>query len=125
MKSNKTTVIILILLTCLMILIPLFAIRGAEFEGSDGAGSDMVEEIMDENGEGYKPWFKPVLETILGGEIPSEMETLFFCIQTGIGVGIIAYCFGYLVSRKKYSGAKNVQNEQNQQTQSEPENSPV
>ena len=125
MKSNKTTVIILILLTCLMILIPLFAIRGAEFEGSDGAGSDMVEEIMDENGEGYKPWFKPVLETILGGDIPSEMETLFFCIQTGIGVGIIAYCFGYLVSRKKYSGAKNVQNEQNQQTQSEPENSPV
>ena len=106
MKSNKTTVIILILLTLLVILVPLFAVRGAEFEGSDGAGSEMVEEIMGENGEDYEPWFEPILETLIGGELPGEMETLFFCLQTGLGVGIIAYCFGYLVSRKKYSGAK-------------------
>jgi cobalt/nickel transport protein len=102
MKSNKITVIILISLTLLIIFVPLFLIKGAQFEGSDGAGSDMVEEIA----ENYEPWFTPVLETLIGGELPGEMETLFFCIQTGIGVGIIAYCFGYLVSRKKYSGEK-------------------
>jgi len=101
MKNNKITVTVLIILTLLIILIPLFAIRGAEFGGSDDAGSDMVEEVI---GEEYEPWFEPILETILGGELPGEMETLFFCLQTGIGVGIIAYCFGYLVSRKKYSG---------------------
>ena len=98
MKKRTTTVVILIVLTALVILFPLFWLQGAEFEGSDGQGSEMVEEIM---GEGFEPWFDPILETLIGGELPAEMETLFFCIQTGIGVGIIAFCFGYLVARKK------------------------
>ncbi|MDR0459664.1 MAG: hypothetical protein LBG68_04255, partial [Coriobacteriales bacterium] len=49
-------------------------------------------------------WFEPVLETLIGGELPGEIESLFFCIQTGIGVGIIAYSFGYLVARKRFGG---------------------
>ena len=98
---KKTIVIILILLTSVVAFAPLFLLRGAKFEGSDGAGSEMVEEVTD--GE-YATWFDPVLETLIGGELPREMETLFFCIQTGIGVGIIAYCFGYLAARKKYGG---------------------
>ena len=103
MKKNKT-VMILIALTLLFALAPLFLLKGAEFTGSDDAGSKMVEEVA---GGGYEPWFAPVLETMIGGELPGEMETLFFCIQTGIGVGVIAYCFGYLVARKKYGGEKN------------------
>lgn len=103
MKKNTKTVVVLLAITLLIILVPLFALRGAQFEGSDGAGSEMVEEVM---GGEYEPWFTPVLETLIGGELPAEMETLFFCIQTGIGVGVIAYCFGYLVARKKYSGAE-------------------
>ena len=99
MKKKTTMVIALIALAALMILFPLFLLQGAEFEGSDGQGSEMVEEIM---GEGFEPWFEPILVTLIGGELPTEVETLFFCIQTGIGVGIIAYCFGYLVARKKY-----------------------
>ena len=99
MKKRTTTVVILIALTALVILFPLFWLQGAEFEGSDGQGSEMVEEIM---GEDFEPWFEPILETLIGGELPGEMETLFFCIQTGIGVGIIAYCFGYLIARKKH-----------------------
>ena len=31
-----------------------------------------------------------------------EVESLLFCVQTGIGVGIIAFGFGYLVARRKY-----------------------
>ena len=99
MKKKTPTVIVLIALVALIILFPLFWLQGAEFEGSDGQGSEMVEEIM---GEDFEPWFEPVLETLIGGELPGEMETLFFCIQTGIGVGIIAFCFGYLIARKKY-----------------------
>ena len=99
MKTKKSTVIILIVLTCVIIIFPLFMLPGAEFEGSDGAGSEAVEEIS----KGYEPWFTPILESLFGGELPGEMETLFFCIQTGIGVGVIAYCFGYLAGRKKYS----------------------
>ena len=49
-----------------------------------------------------EPWFTPVLEQMLGGELPVEVESLVFCVQTGIGVGILAYAFGYLVARKKY-----------------------
>jgi len=97
--KKKSTVIILIILTILVALTPLFFLKGAEFEGSDGAGSDMVDEVT---GGEYEPWFEPILETLIGGELPGEMESLFFCIQTGIGVGIIAFSFGYLVARKKY-----------------------
>ena len=77
-----------------------FLAPGAEFGGSDDAGSRMVEEIQ---GEAYEPWFTPVLETLLGGELPGEIESLLFCIQTGVGVGVLAYGFGYFVARKKYS----------------------
>ena len=54
-------------------------------------------------GESYEPWFTPVLEQMIGGELPGEVESLFFCLQTGLGVGVIAFGFGYLVARKKYS----------------------
>ena len=104
MKTNTKTVIALITLTLTIVFLPLFLLKDAEFGGSDDAGSRMVEEIA---GKDYKPWFAPVLKTMIGGELPREMETLFFCLQTGIGVGVIAYCFGYLVARKKYSGEKN------------------
>jgi len=101
-KKNKITAIIIILFIIAISMIPLFALKGAEFGGSDDAGSAMVNQVT---GTDYKPWFTPVLETLIGHELPSEMESLFFCIQTGIGVGIMAYCFGYLVARKKYGGA--------------------
>ena len=104
MKKDTKTVLILIVLTLSIVLLPLFLLQGAEFEGSDSAGSEMVEEVA---GGEFEPWFAPILETMIGGELPAEMETLFFCIQTGIGVGVIAYCFGYLVARKKYSDEKN------------------
>jgi cobalt/nickel transport protein len=103
MKNKTLTVAVLIFAVILIVFVPLFLIRGAQFEGSDGAASEMVHELA---GEKFKPWISPVLETLIGGELPAEMETLFFCIQTGIGVGIIAFCFGYLVARKKYDVKK-------------------
>jgi len=103
MNANKTTVIVLIVLTLVIILTPLFLIQGAEFEGSDGQGAEMVYEVTD---DGYEAWFDPILEVLIGGELPGEMETLFFCIQTGIGVGIIAFSFGYLAARKKFDDKK-------------------
>ena len=52
-------------------------------------------------GEEYEPWFEPVLEKAIGGELPGEVESLFFCLQTGIGVGVIAYVMGRFSERKK------------------------
>ena len=100
MSKDKKTVIILLVIAVLIAVIPFLALKGAEFGGSDDAGSVMVEEIK---GEEYEPWFTPVLENLIGGEIPGEIESLLFCIQTGIGVGIIAFFMGRFYERKKLS----------------------
>ncbi len=100
MKKKTGIVVTIIVAIVLIALVPLFALKGAAFGGSDDAGSQMVEEVT---GRSYEPWFTPVLETMIGGELPGEVESLFFCLQTGIGVGIIAYAFGYLVARRKFA----------------------
>lgn len=95
--KNKKFAAALILAAILIAVIPVIALKDAEFGGSDDAGSVMVEEIHGE----YTPWFSPILETFLGGELPGELESLIFCVQTGIGVGIIAFFMGRLYERKK------------------------
>lgn len=99
MSKNTKTVLILLVIAALIAIVPLFARKGASFGGSDDAGSVMVEEVR---GEEYEPWFTPVLEDLLDGELPGEVESLLFCIQTGIGMGIIAFFMGRLVERKKW-----------------------
>ena len=66
-----------------------------------------VEANSDIKGEEYEPWFTPVLETALGGELPGEIESLLFCLQTGIGVGIVAFVLGRFVERKKWQDKDN------------------
>lgn len=106
MTKTKKWVLILVAAAVLLALVPLFALKGAEFGGSDDAGSVMIEEIHGT----YTPWFTPVLENLIGGELPGEVESLFFCIQTGIGVGIIAFLMGRLVERKKWMGKEETEN---------------
>ena len=98
-SKNKKIAVILSLVVLLLVLGPLFLLKGAEFGGSDDAGSVMVEEIK---GEAYEPWFTPVMETLIDGELPGEIESLLFCVQTGIGVGIFAFFMGRFVERKKW-----------------------
>lgn len=98
-NHNKRLAVILIIAIILIALVPLFTLKNAEFGGSDDAGSQMVNEIT---GLEYEPWFTPVLENALGRELPGEVESLFFCVQTGIGVGIVAFIMGRLVERKKW-----------------------
>lgn len=98
-KKNKKLVAGLLVIVLLMIVVPFLALKGAEFGGSDDAGSVMIEEITGE----YEPWFTPVLETMIDGELPGEIESLLFCVQTGIGVGILAFCMGRLVERKMWT----------------------
>lgn len=97
MKKDLKITIVLFVLAAAIITIPLFLLKGAEFGGSDDAGSQKIEEISGN----YEPWFTPVLESALNGEIPGEVESLLFCVQSGIGVGMIAFIMGRLVERKK------------------------
>lgn len=99
MKNKKKWAIILLILAFFIAIVPLFVLKGATFGGSDDAGSVMIASM---NGGAYEPWFTPVLETLIGGELPGEVESLFFCVQTGIGVGIIAFIMGRLTERKKW-----------------------
>ncbi len=94
----KKTVIAAIIAVLLLAFVPLFALKDAEFGGSDDAGSQVVEEVD----SSYEPWAAPILEKILGGELPGEVESLLFCVQTGIGVSIIAIVMGRFVERKKW-----------------------
>ena len=99
MSKNTKTGIILLVIAVLIAIVPLFALRNAEFGGSDDAGSQMISEIQ---GEEYEPWFTPVLENVLGGELPGEVESMIFCVQTGIGDGIVAFVLGRYVERRKW-----------------------
>lgn len=98
MTQTKKTVIGLLLVAVLIVVVPLFMLKGAEFGGSDDAGSVAISEIT---GSEYQPWFTPVMETAIGGELPGEIESLLFCVQTGIGVGVLAFFMGRFVERKK------------------------
>ena len=94
---KKRTVAILLIVVILLALIPLFLLKEAEFGGSDDAGNDVIAEVD----AGYEAWATPVLEMFLGKELPGEVESLFFCVQTGIGVGVLAYFMGRFVERRK------------------------
>ena len=106
-KSRKGLVIVLLVIAILIAVIPFLALKGAEFGGSDDAGSQMVAEIQ---GSEYTPWFEPILEQYLGGEIPGEIESLIFCLQTGIGVGIVAFLMGRFYERSKWRKEEEVAN---------------
>lgn len=97
-RKNRMIVLFCILAALLVALVPMLMLPGAEFGGSDDAGSDVVAEVD----EDYEAWFTPVLETMIGGELPGEIESLFFCIQTGIGVGVLFFFLGRFYERKKW-----------------------
>jgi cobalt/nickel transport protein len=99
MTKTKKKAITLLVIATLIAIVPLFTLKGAEFVGSDDAGSQVVSHIT---GTDYEPWFTPVMETWIGGELPGEVESLLFCVQTGIGVGIIAFFMGRFVERSRY-----------------------
>ena len=62
----------------LLAAVPFLTLKDAEFKGSDDAGSVMVEEIMENMNRGLPSFWKD----FLGKEIPGEVESLLFCVQT-------------------------------------------
>lgn len=100
MKKNRTKilVVVLCLFAVLLAMLPLLVVKDASFGGTDDAGGDIIADID----EGYEPWAQPPLERLLSGELPGEVESTLFCVQTGIGVGVIAFVMGRYVERKKW-----------------------
>ena len=65
----------------------------AKWEGSDDQGSAAIEAT------GYTPWIQP-----LWTPPSSEVESLLFSIQSGLGAFVIGYFFGFY--RGKRDSAK-------------------
>ena len=101
MKNDSKKVIILLIIAVIIAVMPFVVLRGknAPFGGTDDMAGGVVEEME----EGYEPWTTPVIEKAIGSEIPGEVESLLFCIQTAIGTGIICFFMGRFYERKKNS----------------------
>ena len=81
----KNTILAVILV--LIIAVPLLFMGGHEFGGSDDQASDAISELD----ESYEPWFPP----------SGEIESLFFCLQAGVGAGIVGFVLGRVTAKKK------------------------
>jgi cobalt/nickel transport protein len=101
-KHNLFLVIGLLALAVIISVSPLFLSKNKEFGGSDDKGNDLIEQ----NDPNYKVWAEPIIEKITGSELSSEVETTLFCVQTGIGVGVIAFFMGRFYERKKLTKDK-------------------
>lgn len=93
--SKRASLVVILLLACVLIaIIPLAIIRDSEFGGADGAAEDAISVVN----PGYEPWAQSIIEPPGG-----ETESLLFCLQAGLGAGVLGFGFGWLVARKKYS----------------------
>ena len=86
----KTIHYIGLLLVVVVIVVAPIVFLSADFEGADGAASDLIEE------GGYEPWIDPIWEAPSG-----EIESLLFVVQAAIGALIIGYFVGYERGKRK------------------------
>ncbi len=93
MKQSTKTNLLLILLAVVIMIIPLFVQKDAEFEGG---ADDQAEDVIGEIDPDYEPWFESLWEPPSG-----EIESLLFSVQVAIGAGLIGYIFGSMKEKKK------------------------
>lgn len=92
--TTRKIVLILLALIVIIAAVPLLLIQNSEFGGADGAAEEAIASINPD----YEPWAESLIEPPGG-----ETESLLFCIQAGLGAGVLGFGFGYLVARKKYN----------------------
>jgi len=78
------------LVALFLMVMPLFFVRNADFEGTD----DKVTKAIAQDRH-YKPWFDPIWEP------PSdEIESLLFASQAALGAGFLGYYIGFAKGKK-------------------------
>ena len=92
-KSVKITIALLLLACVIIAAFPLLSVKNSEFGGADGAAEEAILAIDPD----YEPWAESILEPPGG-----ETESLLFCLQAGLGAGVLGFGFGWLAARKKY-----------------------
>lgn len=91
MKTSKKNLLLLLLIVGIAVF-PLIFNSGADFEGADDQGGDVIGEIDPD----YEPWAEPLWEPPSG-----EVESLLFSLQIAIGAGTIGYILGTLKEKRK------------------------
>jgi cobalt/nickel transport protein len=84
---NTGLLIVAIVAMVLLAAIPLAIVKDTEFGGSDGAGSELVEELAPDYDTG---WISNIWEPPGG-----ETESMLFALQAVAGGILIGYLFGY------------------------------
>lgn len=95
-KFSTGVVIVGILLIILLAAIPLGIVQDTEFGGSDGVGSELVEEIAPDYDSG---WISNIWEPPGG-----ETESMLFALQAVAGGVLIGYLFGFKRAENKFKG---------------------
>ena len=92
--SQKLTTknLILLAVTILVAIAPLYLAKGSEFGGADGEAMDIVTEIRPD----YEPIFEPLIEPASG-----EIESMLFAVQAALGAGVIGYGVGRITRSKE------------------------
>lgn len=75
---------------------PLFWIK-AEFAGADAQAEELITKIAPE----YEPWATPVFEPQ-----STEVESLLFALQAGLGAGVIGFVVGQYTERYRQNRQK-------------------
>ncbi|MDO5062114.1 MAG: energy-coupling factor ABC transporter substrate-binding protein [Peptostreptococcaceae bacterium] len=81
----------LVLVTAVLFVAPLYIVKEAEFGGADGEAEVVIEEIAPD----YEPIFEPLIEPASG-----EIESMLFALQAAIGAGIIGFGLGKITRNK-------------------------
>ena len=75
----------------MLVVVPLWWKRGAEFAGADGEAETAISEIAPQ----YKPWASAWWEPPSG-----EIESLLFSAQAALGAGVLGFCVGRRTCRR-------------------------
>ncbi len=76
-RENRRTILALLVITAVLVFAPLFALKGAEFGGSDDAGSVMAEEI----GGAYEPGLPLFWKPWWGESFPERLKACCFAFR--------------------------------------------
>ena len=93
-KGNalRKKILWLLVITAVIAIIPLYAVKDAEFGGADGEAEGVIEEIAPD----FEAIFEPLIEPASG-----EIESMLFALQAALGAGVIGYGIGRISKRDK------------------------
>ena len=88
--------VVLLLLVVVLVVVPLVVAKapvgGTIFAGADDQAKTLVGTIAPD----YQPWFEPVWTPP-----SSEIASLLFAVQAGLGCGFLGYYVGLSVGRRQ------------------------